>query len=34
MQADGQADGALAGEYWRGDRVTSRARLAPTPDGL
>jgi len=23
-----QADGTLTGEYWRGDRVTSRARLA------
>jgi hypothetical protein len=29
-----QAEGTLAGEYWRGDRVTSRARLAPTPKGL
>jgi hypothetical protein len=28
-----QADGTLAGEYWRGDRVTSRARLAPRRRG-
>jgi hypothetical protein len=26
-----QADGTLVGEYWRGDRVTSRARLARAP---
>jgi hypothetical protein len=26
-----QADGTLVGEYWRGDRVTSRARLTRAP---
>ena len=28
-----QADGTLVGEYWRGDRVTSRARLTRADAG-
>jgi hypothetical protein len=27
------ADGFLVDEYWRGDKVTSRARLTPAPKG-
>jgi len=26
-----QSDGTLVGEYWRGDKITSRARLARVP---
>jgi hypothetical protein len=26
-----EADGVLVGEYWRGDRITSRARLTRDP---